>query len=125
MCVSPQIKSGDGDFCEIGRDRQAQPSAVYNVIMGRDVIHISDAEAASDFASLLDRVRAGAEVVIEHDARPVAVVRPAEPHVRRLSESLRLAKEHGSLATLDPGFAKDVEAAIESHREPLSPPAWD
>lgn len=43
------------------------------------VIHISDAEAASDFASLLDRVRAGAQVVIEHDARPVAVLRPALP----------------------------------------------
>jgi prevent-host-death family protein len=47
--------------------------------MGNRVIHISDAEAATDFASLLDRVRAGDEVVIEHDARPVAVLRPAAP----------------------------------------------
>jgi len=47
----------------------------------------------SDFASLLDRVREGAEIVIEHDARPVAVMRPAEPYVRLLSESLRLARE--------------------------------
>jgi antitoxin (DNA-binding transcriptional repressor) of toxin-antitoxin stability system len=45
--------------------------------MGNREIHISDAEAASDFASLLDRVRAGDEVVIEHDAHPVAVLRPA------------------------------------------------
>ena len=52
---------------------------VYNGSMGNRVIHISDAEAASDFRSLLDRVRAGAEVVIEHDARPVAVLRPALP----------------------------------------------
>ena len=37
---------------------------------------------------------AGAEVVIESGTLPVAVVRPAEPHVRLLSESLRLAKEH-------------------------------
>jgi prevent-host-death family protein len=98
---------------------------MYNQAMAKHVIHISDAEAASDFASLLDRVRAGAEIVIEHDARPVAVVRPAEPHVRLLSESLRLAREHGSTATLDPDFAKDVEAAVDSHREPLNPPAWD
>ena len=28
---------------------------------------------------MLDHVRAGDEVVIEHDARPLAVVRPAEP----------------------------------------------
>ena len=41
------------------------------------MIHVSDAEAAGDFASLLDRVRGGAEVVIEHDARPIAVLRPA------------------------------------------------
>lgn len=47
--------------------------------MGNRVIHVSDVEAASDFASLLDRVRAGEEVVIEQDARPVAVLRPAAP----------------------------------------------
>ena len=50
---------------------------VYNEAMGNRVIHISDAEAASDFPSLLDRVRAGDEVVIEHDAHPVAVLRSA------------------------------------------------
>ena len=47
--------------------------------MGNRVIHISATEAASDFAALLDHVRAGDEVVIEHDARPVAVLRPAAP----------------------------------------------
>ena len=98
---------------------------MYNQVMAKHVIHISDKEAANDFSSLLDRVRKGAEIVIEHDARPVAVVRPAEPHVRLLSESLRLAREHGSSATMDADFAKDVEAAIESHREPLDPPARD
>jgi prevent-host-death family protein len=93
--------------------------------MAKNVIHISEAEAARDFASLLARVRAGAEIVIEKDARPVAVVSPAESSVRLLSESLRLAREHASTTTLDEDFAKDVEAAIESHREPLTPPAWD
>ncbi len=47
--------------------------------MGNRVIHIADVEAASNCASLLDRVRAGAEAVIEHDAHPVAVLRPAAP----------------------------------------------
>jgi hypothetical protein len=70
-------------------------------------------------------VRAGAEIVIEDGVHPVAVVRPAEPHVRMLSESLRLAKEHASSATLDGEFARDLEAVINSHREPLNPPAWD
>ena len=63
--------------------------------MVKRLIHMSDAEAARDFASLLDRVRAGAEVVIEHDARPVAVVRSAEgPPGRLLSESIALAEAH-------------------------------
>ena len=93
--------------------------------MAKDVIHLSDLEAKSDFGAVLDRVRRGTEVVIENNSRPVALVIPAEPRVRLLSESLRLAREHGSTATLDEDFAKDVAAAIESHREPLKPPAWD
>ena len=95
--------------------------------MADHVIHISEEEAARDFAGVMARVRAGAEVVIESEGGrlPVAVVRPSEPHVRLLSESLRLAKEHASTATLDGGFARDLEAAINSHREPLNPPAWD
>jgi prevent-host-death family protein len=93
--------------------------------MAKDAIHISEAEAARDFPSLLARVRAGVEIIIEDDSHPVAVVRPAEPYVRLLSESLRLAREHGSTATLDEDFAKDVESAIKSHCEPLKPPTWD
>ncbi len=98
---------------------------MYNRAMAKHVIHISEAEAARHFASLLAHVRAGVEVIIENVARPVAVLHPAEPPVRLLSESLRLAREHGSTVTLDEDFAKDVEAAVESHREPLDPPAWD
>ncbi|MGH9794349.1 MAG: type II toxin-antitoxin system Phd/YefM family antitoxin [Candidatus Acidiferrales bacterium] len=93
--------------------------------MSKRIFHVSEEEAASDFASLLARVRAGAEVVIERGDKPVAVVHPAEPTVRLLSESLRLARERGSTATLDEGFARDLEEVIESHREPMNPPAWD
>ena len=98
---------------------------MYNHIMAKHVIHVSETEAAREAASLMARVRAGAEVVIEHDARTVAVLHPAEPHVRLLSESLRLAREHGSTVTLDGDFGRDLEEIINSHRESLSPPAWD
>jgi len=94
-------------------------------VMAKLVIDISEAEATRDFGSLLLRVRAGAEVVIKDGSQPIAVVRPAEPLIRRLSESLGLAREHGSTATLDADFAQDVEAAVEVHRESLNPPAWD
>src|SRR5258708_39682669 len=95
--------------------------------MAKDVIHVSDSEAMNDFASVLDRVRAGAEVVIEHDARPVAVVRPAEaPRGRLLSECIALAKAHakelGYEPTMDADFAPDLEEIINSHRKPLNPP---
>ena len=100
---------------------------MYNNVMAKDVIHLSEAEAtATNVATLLAHVRAGAEVIIENDTRPVAVLRSVEPHPGRLlSESIALAEAHGSTVTLDGDFAKDVEAAIESHREPLNPPAWD
>jgi antitoxin (DNA-binding transcriptional repressor) of toxin-antitoxin stability system len=91
-------------------------------------IHISEAEAAGDFAGLMARVRAGAEVVIENGTLPVAVVRPAAARPgpgRLLSESIASAEARGSTATLDGDFARDLEEVINSHREPLNPPAWD
>jgi antitoxin (DNA-binding transcriptional repressor) of toxin-antitoxin stability system len=95
--------------------------------MPKEVIHTSEAEAASNFASLLARVCEGAEIVIEIDARPVAVVRPAESTGpgRLLSESIVLAEAHGSTVTLDGDFGRDLEDIINSHREPLTPPEWD
>lgn len=99
---------------------------MYNIAMARSVIHVSEAEAASDFASLMARVRAGAEVVIEDNAQPVAVLRSAEPQPGRLlSESIALAEAHGSTVTLDGDFGRDLEEIINSRREPLNPPAWD
>ena len=94
--------------------------------MAHRVIHISESEAASNFADVLARVRAGAEVVIESESGklPLAVIHaPALPR-RTISECIALLPED-STAVMDADFAKDVEAAIESHREPLTPPAWD
>ncbi len=90
--------------------------------------HISEVEAASDFASLMARVRAGVEVVIESGALPVAVLSPVEPRRRTLSESIKLAeartRERGYELTLDAGFAADMEDVIGS-RKPRDISAWD
>ena len=96
----------------------------YNGAVADYVIHISEAEAASNFADLLARVRAGAEVVIESGTLPVAVIHAPAPPRRTISECIALLPED-STAVMDADFAKDVESAIESHREPLEPPAWD
>jgi hypothetical protein len=91
-----------------------------------DVIHLSEKEAASDFASVLARVRAGAELIIESETGrlPLAVIHPAATPRRSISECIALLRED-STAVMDADFAKDVEAAVESHREALEPPAWD
>ena len=88
------------------------------------VLHITEAELARDIASVLDRVQCGAEIVIERNARPVAVLRAAEPRHRKLSEIAASLSAH-STATIDPDFAADVQSFIDSHREPLNPPEWD
>jgi antitoxin (DNA-binding transcriptional repressor) of toxin-antitoxin stability system len=94
-----------------------------------EVIHISEAEAARDFANLIGKARAGAEILIEDGVTAIARLGPAiapaaREHVRPLSESLRIARERGSTATLDLAFGRDLQAAIDSHPEPLDDP-WE
>ena len=86
--------------------------------------HIPEDEAGGNFAALMARVRQGVEVVIDSGDRPVAVLHsPAAPG-RTLEECLALLPED-SPAVMDEGFARDVQLAIDTHREPLDPPAWD
>ena len=94
------------------------------IILGMATFHISETEAARDFAGLLARVRAGAEVVIEENSRPVAVLRSPDPPRRTVEECLALLPED-SPARVDEDFASDVAAAVAAHREPLNPPEWD
>jgi antitoxin (DNA-binding transcriptional repressor) of toxin-antitoxin stability system len=96
--------------------------------MSMAVIHISEDDAARDLPGLLARVREGAEIVIESDAHPAAVLRAAEPPRRSIEECIALAKKHeeetGEAPVLDPDFAADVEEIIRN-RKPWNPPAWD
>ena len=87
-------------------------------------LHISEGDLAKNVRSVLQQVETGTEVIIERNARPVAVIRPVEPVRRKLSECIALIPDN-SAATIDSDFQKDVEAAIAAHREPLEPPAWD
>jgi antitoxin (DNA-binding transcriptional repressor) of toxin-antitoxin stability system len=93
--------------------------------MKRTVIHLSEAEAAATgIATLLARVRAGTEIIIEIDERPIAVFRQVEPARRKISECIARLPED-STATIDSEFSKDVANAIESQSDPLDPPAWE
>ena len=66
---------------------------------------------------------------MEQDHRAVAIIRTPPGPGRKISECIALAKAHeaklGYAPVLDPDFANDVQAAIDAHREPLTPPAWD
>jgi antitoxin (DNA-binding transcriptional repressor) of toxin-antitoxin stability system len=86
--------------------------------------HISEAELARDLHAVLEKVRQGAEVIVDRDARPLALIRAPEFHGRPIDEFIASAKAHGSRVTLDEAFSKDLEEIIDSHRDPLRP-AWD
>ncbi len=85
---------------------------------------MSEAEVAKDILNVLAKVRQGAEIVVELNHQPVAVLKAVVPIHRKGSEILaRMRKD--STATMDADFARDIQAAIDSHREPLDPRAWD
>ena len=96
-------------------------------LMTKYVIRVSEAEAASEFHSLLARACAGAEVVIEQDTRPVAVLHAAQPVRRTISECIALAKAHeeetGKAPVLDADFAEDVDDILK-RRMSWNPPSW-
>ena len=92
-------------------------------------IRISEAEATRNFAAVMDRVRAGVEVVIENEDSPVAILRSAlEPRGRLLSESIALAEKHtqelGYEPVMDASFASDLEEIIRN-RKPRELSTWD
>src|SRR5262249_11431439 len=98
--------------------------------MKDEMIRVSEAEAATNFLSLLERVRAGAEVIIEGTSEEIAVLRRADLGPgRRLSDSIAIAEAHakklGYTPTLDADFASDLEEITSGHRQPLNPPTWD
>lgn len=89
---------------------------------------ITEAELARDLHDVLAKVQEGVEVIVEQDHRPVAVIRTPQGPGRKLSECVALAKAYeeklGYAPVPDSGFAADVQAAIDAHREPLDPPTW-
>ena len=88
-------------------------------------LHMSEAEVARNLHEVLAKVRQGAEVVIEQDHQPIAVIRPPLRKGRLLSECIALADRLGSKATPDEGFMRDVEEGIAERSQPWNPPPWE
>ena len=77
-------------------------------------VHMSEAEVARDLHAVLAKVQQGVEIVIEQGNRPVAVLRPALPVGRMISEIVADLKAPGSHAVMDDGFARDIEERIRT-----------
>jgi hypothetical protein len=99
------------------------------MIEAMSIVRITESELARDVHGVLEKVQQGVEIIVEQNHRPVAIIKtPAAPG-RKTSECIALAKAYeeklGYRPVADPDFAKDVQAAIDAHREPLHPPSWD
>ena len=90
---------------------------------------ITEAELARDVHSVLAKVRAGVEIIVEDEHQPVATITGPRRSGRKVSDCLALARAYeeklGYSPVPDPEFARDLQAAIEAHPEPVDPPAWD
>ena len=86
---------------------------------------MTEAEVTNNFGVVLEKLQQGAEIVVEQDHRPVAIIRQPKRTGRPISECIASAKASASKVTLDAGFAADVEEGIRSRQQPWNPPSWD
>lgn len=96
------------------------------MIKSMAIVHMTEAEVVRDIAAVLRQVRQGSEIIIEQENNgPVAVIRPAKPAGRMISEVIAQLRSRGSSAVMDDEFAHDVEEGINAQRQPWIPPSWD
>lgn len=95
------------------------------MIMDMGTLRMTEAELARDIHAVLAKVQQGAEIVVEQDHHPIAVIRSPLTRGRLLSECIALAEARGSTVTLDEGFMKDVEEGIARRSQPWNPPSWE
>jgi hypothetical protein len=84
-------------------------------------IHITEAEAARDFAALMEQVLGGNQVIIETGGQRVVI--ETRPKVFTLKDLVALQERHRD--AFDDEFARDVEEARENFNRPLDASAWD
>jgi hypothetical protein len=95
------------------------------MIDAMSTVYMKESDVAANFAAVMEKIRKGIEVVVEHDHRPIAVIRSPERSGRLISECIASAKASGSKAIPDEGFAKDVEDGIRERSKPWNPPSWE
>ncbi len=85
------------------------------------ILHIYEAELARDVRAVLEKIE-------REDHRPLAVMKQPRQAGRKISECIALAKAReemlGDSPVPDAEFARDVQDAIDAHREPIRN-VWD
>jgi len=90
------------------------------------VIHVTEEEAAREFASLLNKVESGTEVRIARGDATIAVLRPpASAKPKTLSEAIMHAKARNSQVLLDDQWSTDLEAVIRQHETDFLTDPWE
>ncbi|HZL27089.1 MAG TPA: hypothetical protein VFC39_11215 [Acidobacteriaceae bacterium] len=87
-------------------------------------IHISLDEAERNLHGLLAQLDENTCFLIENGSVPLALIQPPPPRNLSLRERINLLPKD-SKAVMDDGFARDVQAGIDSHRAPLDRTLWD
>jgi hypothetical protein len=64
-------------------------------------VHMTEAELAQNLHAVLETVRNGEEILVEHDRRPFAIIRAPEEPGRPIDECIAIAKAYEER----PGYA--------------------
>ncbi len=92
-------------------------------------LRITEAELVRDARAVLDKIQHGDEVIIEReDHRPLVLMKQPQPVGRRIDECIALARAYeeslGYAPAPDADFARDVQDAVNAHRESVRN-VWD
>jgi hypothetical protein len=95
------------------------------------IVHISEEEAARDFAAVMQHIRSGDEVRLNCKDGMEAVVRMTRSNepvkaadIDEVIERLKRRKEEQSLAVLDAEFEAAVQEARQPYNTPLNQPTF-
>ena len=96
--------------------------------MATETHRIRESDLAAALGSVLHCVEEGAEFIVERDDHPIAIIRPAVPFGRKISDCIALAARHereaAQVPVLEPDFAEDLAEIVRS-RKPREAMEWD
>jgi hypothetical protein len=111
-----EILSIYGTKGHAGRSYRDLNHAIPRALDSMKQVRMTEAEVTNSFGAVLEKLQQGAEIVVEQDHRPVAIIRPPRRSGRPISACIASAKPSGSKVTLDGGFAADEEEGIRSRQ---------